>query len=498
MRGSLDGAAPWQRLEGSAAKGIWTREDLTEPVRLHELLTRPDASPARRERLVWSVDKHWLPPLRPHLAAAGKQPAVKRLVVVPTRFMSAMPVELLAPDLVVSYAPSGTIFAQLAARHRALSAESMLALGDPVFPPLARKLSTPPSTGLFVNAVLYGSSAAQAGVRDGDVLLLYDDVALRTFDNLRTAFKKSPQASLTLWREGKEQTLAKASPVGVGLSNQSPPKAIAAWRESNAPVIRGESYAQLPGARVEVEALARLTGKGCRTLLGSEASEQSLDAMARDGSLAKFRILHLATHGQVNLARPEWTSLILSRDKLPTLTENLERVRQGKRPFTGELSVETILRDWKLDADLVVLSACQTGLGQQTSGDGLLGFSHALLQKDARSIVLSRWQVADDATALLMLRFYENLLAPKARKDLKKPMPRAEALAEAKKWLRELPRKEVMQLKAALGKGKLSGTARGSVVDLDVKEDTLKLPPGDKPYAHPYYWAAFVLIGDPD
>ena len=232
--------------------------------------------------------------------------------------------------------------------------------------------------------------------------------------------------------------MARASPAGVSLANQPPTRAVAAWRERNAPATRGESYDRLPGTRVEVEALVRLVGKGCRTLLGSDASEQTLDALARDGSLANSASSTWRRTARSTSSGAEWTSLILSRDRLPTPGgEPGARVSQGKQPFTGELSVETILRDWKLDADLVVLSACQTGLGQKTSGDGLLGFSHALLQKDARCIVLSRWQVADDATALLMLRFYENLLAPKARKDLKKPMPRAEALAEAKKWLRD-------------------------------------------------------------
>ena len=129
------GLPRWQRLEGSGAKGIWTKEDQDRPARLHELLTRPNASPARRERLLRLVEKQWFAPVRPHLAAAGKLPAVKRLVVVASGYLSAMPVELLAPDLIISYAPSGTIFAQLAARHRTLAAESMLALGDPVFAP---------------------------------------------------------------------------------------------------------------------------------------------------------------------------------------------------------------------------------------------------------------------------------------------------------------------------------------------------------------------------
>jgi CHAT domain-containing protein len=70
-------------------------------------------------------------------------------------------------------------------------------------------------------------------------------------------------------------------------------------------------------------------------------------------------------------------------------------------------------------------------------------------------------------------------------------------MAEAKKWLRELPRKDASKLAAALGAGKPAGT-RGPVVDLNIKEDKVKLPAGERPYEHPFSWAAFTLFGDPD
>jgi CHAT domain-containing protein len=95
-----------------------------------------------------------------------------------------------------------------------------------------------------------------------------------------------------------------------------------------------------------------------------------------------------------------------------------------------------------------------------------------------------------------MLRFYENLLG--ARKELKQALPRAEALEEARKWLRELPRRDAEALAAALREGKLKGTRGGEVVELNVGDRPVKLPQGDKPYAHPFFWAAFVLVGDPD
>src|SRR5207244_6366752 len=107
-----------------------------------------------------------------------------------------------------------------------------------------------------------------------------------------------------------------------------------------------------------------------------------------------------------------------------------------------------VVRAWDLDADLVVLSACESGLGRYAGGEGYLGFAQALFVKGARSLVLSQWKVDDQATALLMTRFYQNLLG--RRPGLDKPMPKAEALREAKTWLRQLPADAVRQQVAAL------------------------------------------------
>jgi CHAT domain-containing protein len=118
-----------------------------------------------------------------------------------------------------------------------------------------------------------------------------------------------------------------------------------------------------------------------------------------------------------------------------------------------------------------------------------VGFTQVLFRKGARSLVLSLWKVDDTATALLMQRFYENLLGK--RPDLKAPLPRAEALRQAQRWLRELPRAERDQLAAALSHGEL----RSTPVKLKSKP-VVEASRDGPPYAHPYYWAAFVLFGD--
>ena len=134
-------------------------------------------------------------------------------------------------------------------------------------------------------------------------------------------------------------------------------------------------------------------------------------------------------------------------------------------------------------------------LGQQAGGEGFLGFAQPLLAKGARGLVLSLWKVDDTATALLMARFYQNLLG--RRPGVSQPLPKAAALDEAKAWLRNLTAEEVGSELATLERGtvrplaKVEGPAPRGV-------GGLRRPTGVRPYAHPYYWASFILIGDPN
>lgn len=136
----------------------------------------------------------------------------------------------------------------------------------------------------------------------------------------------------------------------------------------------------------------------------------------------------------------------------------------GTRIYDGLVTAKEIVREWDLNADLVTLSACETGLGKKVMGEGYVGFAHAFLQAGARSLLVSLWKVEDRATALLMHRFYENRLGEyrdERNARVGEPMTKADALQEAKYWLRNYTDER-----------------------------------GGHPYEHPYYWSAFTLIGD--
>jgi CHAT domain-containing protein len=141
----------------------------------------------------------------------------------------------------------------------------------------------------------------------------------------------------------------------------------------------------------------------------------------------------------------------------------------------------------------VVLSACESGLGKQAGGEGFLGFAQPLLARGARSLVLSLWKVDDKATSLLMARFYQNLLGKRPR--LAKPLSKAEALDEAKRWLRGLSADEVGDELEALVRGPLRPLA--TTAGAPGQPSPRPASSGPRPFEHPYYWAAFVLIGDP-
>jgi CHAT domain-containing protein len=151
-------------------------------------------------------------------------------------------------------------------------------------------------------------------------------------------------------------------------------------------------------------------------------------------ALADYRIVHFATHGLIDAERPELSGLILSL------------VNDRGAQQDGLLRLHDIY-NMRLNADLVVLSACQTALGKEINGEGLVGLTRGFMYAGAPRVVASLWQVSDVATAELMKRFYAGML--------QKRLPASAALRRA-------------QLEIAR----------------------------DPQWASPYFWAGFVLQGD--
>ncbi len=245
--------------------------------------------------------------------------------------------------------------------------------------------------------------------------------------------------------------------------------------------VGGQPLTDLPGSRQEVEAICRLFSKS-EKLLGADASELKLESLAKTGRLKEFDILHLASHGIIDDRIPMNSALMLTQVDLP---DALTQALAGKKVYEGKVTARQIRQDWKLNAQLVTLSACQTGLGKYSAGEGFLGFSQSLFFAGSQNVVLSLWKVDDTATALLMQRFYQNLQG--AGSDSKEPQSKARALQLAKEWLRNLNVNEVKELVKRLPKVERAKPRPPSAPQFEPARQ----------FDHPYFWAGFVLIGGP-
>ena len=493
------GEANWERLPGTGTDGRWTLEDNGLPSRFRAALSSRDISAAEIAELAKRLHTQRLAPLTRHLDG------VTTLYVVPVEEMAGIPVEVLTDAYTVDYVPSGTFLAQLKDKP-ASTGNGLLALGDPVFNSANNtKPAVPtdmPPGGLLVLRIAPRGAADQAGLKAGDVLVRYSTTELSSVETLTEAVKANATETnipVTVWREGRSETFVVQVPsgrLGVALAKEPAREAIANRRQGDALLLslRGDGWNDLPGTRVELAQIASLFEAGATTLLvDSAASEQSLEALRQQKALSGFRYLHFATHGEGNDTRAFESALILAQDQLPA-----EPLPRAGEPFlNGQLSAQEVLDFWKLDADLVTLSACETAVGRPGGGEGKLGFAQAFLTAGARSVCLSLWKVDDTATALLMSRFYQNLLGK--RPGLDRPMPKAAALAEAKRWLRNLSADEAQQLIATATKGVTRGDrGKGERLKPIAPPSPSTLPTKDsKPFADPRYWAAFILIGDP-
>ena len=210
---------------------------------------------------------------------------------------------------------------------------------------------------------------------------------------------------------------------------------------------------RLPFAGGELEKIKAVFPSA--TILRAEAaSEPNLRNIVANQA-QHIDIMHIATHALSETPLRQRCSLALSRTGASLLPTN-----------DGLVDALEIQLEWNLDADLVVLSGCQTAKGPGWFRGEPMGLATSLLGVGARSVVASLWKVDDLATARLMDRFYENLSGsyPDERRGLRgAAMSKSVALAEAKMWLREY------------------SDARGR-----------------KPFSHPAYWSGFILIGDPN
>ncbi|MEG4529422.1 CHAT domain-containing protein [Microcoleus sp. D2_18a_D3] len=139
-----------------------------------------------------------------------------------------------------------------------------------------------------------------------------------------------------------------------------------------------------------------------QALVPANSRTESLDfaasrAAATSQNLSQYKIIHFATHGLANSTNPELSGIILSL------------VDEKGNPLNGFLRLTDIF-NLKLAADLVVLSACQTGMGQNIQGEGMVGLTRGFMYAGAQRVVVSLWSVDDEGTATLMSSFYQGML----------------------------------------------------------------------------------------
>ena len=211
----------------------------------------------------------------------------------------------------------------------------------------------------------------------------------------------------------------------------------------------------------EIEAHVIATNIGDQTLLGINATRSAVLSQAKS-----YRYIHLACHG---LFRPQ--NPMLSYLHLHDVT----------------LDANDVIQHLELNADLVVLSACETGLNQIMRGDELMGFIRAFLYAGTPAVLVSQWIAADISTCILMRLFYTALqnFPPSLS-------PTATALSHAQRILRNLTTSQIRKQLSELSIS--SEIAEGHLLTL---AHALDIPLADdaKLFDHPFYWAPFFMMG---
>ena len=212
----------------------------------------------------------------------------------------------------------------------------------------------------------------------------------------------------------------------------------------------GLKYAELEAR--EVKSLYPMS----TLLLNSDATKETVKSES-----TRHDILHFAAHAELSKDDPLSSAILLAKD--------------GKDD--GRLTVKEIF-EMELNADLVVLSGCETGLGKLSRGDEMVGLIRAFIYAGTPSVVATLWKVEDSSTAALMGSFYKNL----------KTMSKAEALRKAQLEL----------IRGEIGGPLLAMRGVGGITQSGEASGLKATSPGSVPVssAHPYFWAPFVLVGD--
>jgi CHAT domain-containing protein/Tfp pilus assembly protein PilF len=160
------------------------------------------------------------------------------------------------------------------------------------------------------------------------------------------------------------------------------------------------SIQRLPNTQLEAAQILALVPPGQRSAACAFSANYERITQPQQTQLNQYRIVHFATHGFINNERPQFSGLVLSL------------VNPQGKPRDGFLRLRDIF-NLKLAADLVVLSACQTGLGKDIRGEGIVGLTRGFMYAGSKRVVTSLWNVDDAATAKLMGNFYSGMLKEK-------------------------------------------------------------------------------------
>jgi CHAT domain-containing protein len=245
-------------------------------------------------------------------------------------------------------------------------------------------------------------------------------------------------------------------------------------------LVMGDPQGDLPFSGAEAARVA--AHFGAQPLLGPAAAKPALlAALSDEAQHGAWDVIHLACHGRFDAEHPLQSGIALAASG------------------SGGLLTAGEIFGLQLRAELVTLSACQSGVNQRHPGDELIGLTRSLIYAGAPSVLVSLWSVDDLSTGLLMERFYATW-----RSDPQ--VSKAHALRAAQQWLRTLTRDEVLAhvqtARAAARSQALAGSPQAATAHrlwftLDARRLALEeMAPGDRPFQHPFYWAPFVLVGD--